>query len=307
MAKIFKSAAELIGNTPLLELQVSGSSARILAKLESWNPAGSVKDRIAVSIIDDAEVKGILQPGGTVIEPTSGNAGISVCSAAVARGYRCVIVMPDSTSRELQHLVRAYGGEVVLTPASEGMQGAIRKAEKLAEEIPNSFVAGQFVNPANPDAHYRTTGPEIYRDTDGKVDILVAGIGTGGTISGVGRYLKEQNPDTIIVGVEPAQSPVLTQGICGCHGIQGIGTGFIPDTLDRKYVDHIMTVSTEDAAQAVRRMTRQTGILVGISSGAALHAAMELTQNSDYAGKNVVVICPDSGQRHLSAALYEDN
>lgn len=304
MANIYKSAAELIGSTPLLQLDFPGSSGSILAKLEMRNPAGSIKDRVALAMIDEAEAKGLLTPGGTIIEPTSGNTGIGLCSVAAMRGYRCVIVIPDSMSRERQQLIRAYGGEVVLTPGKEGMQGAIKKAEELAGEIPNSFVAGQFVNPANPDAHYRTTGPEIYRDTDGKVDVLVAGIGTGGTITGAGRYLKEQNPSVLIVGVEPAESPVLTGGTGGAHGIQGIGAGFVPDTLERKYVDHIMTVSTEDAMAAARRMARQTGILVGISSGAALHAAMELTQNSDYAGKNVVVICPDSGERYLSTSLY---
>ena len=304
MRKIYRSALELIGDTPLLEIPHNGSG-RLLAKLEMWNPAGSVKDRVALAILDDAEAKGILSPGGTIIEPTSGNTGIGLCAVAAVRGYRCVIVMPDSMSVERQKMIRAYGAELVLTPGKDGMKGAIAKAEELAGEIPNSFVAGQFVNPANPDVHYRATGPEIYRDTDGKVDILVAGIGTGGTISGAGRYLKEQNPDAIIIGVEPLESPFLTQNISGTHGIQGIGAGFAPDTLDRKYVDHIMTVSTDDAMSAARDMARKTGILVGISSGAALCAAMELTQNSDYAEKTIVAICPDSGQRYLSTKLFE--
>lgn len=306
MSNIYKSAAELIGNTPLLELQKLGGQARILAKLESWNPAGSVKDRVAISMIDDAEAKGILHPGSTIIEPTSGNTGIGLCSIAAARGYHCIIVMPDSMSLERRRLMTAYGAELVLTPGAEGMTGAIKKAEELAGQIPDSFIAGQFVNPANPDAHYRTTGPEIYRDTDGQVDILVAGIGTGGTISGVARYLKEKNPSVYVVGVEPADSPVLTRGYSGAHGIQGIGAGFVPDTLERKYVDAVMTVSTEEAYAAGRRMAREEGILVGISSGAALHAALELAQFRENANKTIVVILPDSGDRYLTTPMFAE-
>ena len=305
MSNIYKSAAELIGNTPLLELRHLGGRARVLAKLEAWNPAGSAKDRVALSMIDDAEKQGLLKPGSTVIEPTSGNTGIGLCSVAAARGYRCVIVMPDSMSMERRLLMTAFGAELVLTPGAEGMTGAIKKAEELATDIPGSFLAGQFENPANPEAHYRTTGPEIYRDTDGKVDILVAGIGTGGTVSGVGRYLKEQDPAIQIVGVEPADSPVLTRGYGGAHGIQGIGAGFVPKTLDRQILDEVLTVTTQQAYEAGRRMGREEGILVGISAGAALHAAQALANRPENAGKTIVVILPDSGDRYLTTPMYQ--
>ena len=304
MERIVTSVTDLIGNTPLLELKVPECNGRILAKLEMWNPAGSVKDRVALSILEDAENKGILSPGGTVIEATSGNTGIGLCAVAAARGYRCVIVMPDSMSMERQKLMKAYGAQVVLTPGKLGMAGAIEKARELAAATENSFVAEQFNNPENPNVHYRTTGPEIYRDTEGNVDVLVAGIGTGGTISGVGRYLKERDAGITVVGVEPTESPVLTGGAAGQHGIQGIGAGFLPNTLDRKFVDYVMTVSTEDAMEAAKNMALRTGILVGISSGAALCAAAMLSQNPDYAGKTIVVICPDSGERYLSTKLY---
>ena len=304
MERIVTSVTDLIGNTPLLELKVPECNGRILAKLEMWNPAGSVKDRVALSILEDAENKGILSPGGTVIEATSGNTGIGLCAVAAARGYRCVIVMPDSMSMERQKLMKAYGAQVVLTPGKLGMAGAIEKARELAAATENSFVAEQFNNPENPNVHYRTTGPEIYRDTEGNVDVLVAGIGTGGTISGVGRYLKERDAGITVVGVEPTESPVLTGGAAGQHGIQGIGAGFLPNTLDRKFVDYVMTVSTEDAMEAAKNMALRTGILVGISSGAALCAAAMLSQNPDYVGKTIVVICPDSGERYLSTKLY---
>ena len=305
MANIYKSAAELIGSTPLLELQYPDGKARLLAKLEGFNPAGSIKDRVALAMIDDAQERGILRPGSTIIEPTSGNTGIGLCSVAAARGYRCVIVMPDSMSMERRLLMTAFGAELVLTPGSLGMSGAIEKAKELADSIPGSFLAGQFENPANPDAHYRTTGPEIYRDTDGQVDILVAGIGTGGTISGTGRYLKEKNPAIQVVGVEPADSPILTQGRSGAHGIQGIGAGFVPKTLDAGILDEVMTVTTQQAYEAGRQMGRRTGILVGISSGAALYAAQELAKRPENAGKTIVVILPDSGDRYLTTPMYQ--
>ena len=309
MAKIYRSAAELIGNTPLLELgnitRKDGLKVRLLAKLESKNPAGSAKDRVALSILDAAEKTGQLKPGSTIIEPTSGNTGIGLCAVAAARGYKCVIVMPDSMSMERRRIMTALGAELVLTPGSKGMSGAIAKAEELAAATPGSFLAGQFVNPANPDAHYRTTGPEIWADTDGEVDIFVAGIGTGGTISGVGKYLKEKNPAIQIVGIEPADSPVLTEGRSGAHGIQGIGAGFVPETLDMSVVDEVIPVETEAAYAAGRRMGREEGILAGISSGAALHAALEVAKRPENAGKTLVVLLPDSGERYLTTAMYE--
>ena len=308
MANIYTSASQLIGHTPLLELCNIESrdqlSARVLAKLESRNPAGSAKDRVALSMIDDAQAKGLLRPGSTIIEPTSGNTGIGLCSVAAARGYKCIIVMPDSMSMERRLLMTAFGGELVLTPGAEGMTGAIAKAEELAREIPGSIIAGQFVNPANPEAHYRTTGPEIWEDTDGDVDIFVAGIGTGGTVTGAGRYLKEQNPNVKIVGVEPADSPLLTQGRSGPHGIQGIGANFIPEILDAALLDEVIPVTTEDAYTAGRRLGREEGILGGISSGAALWAALELAKRPENEGKTIVALLPDSGDRYLTTPMY---
>ena len=310
MANIYTSAAQLIGRTPLLRLcnieKMDGLSARLLVKLESRNPAGSAKDRVALNMIDDAEARGILQPGATIIEPTSGNTGIGLCSVAAARGYKCIIVMPDSMSMERRLLMTAFGGQLVLTPGAEGMTGCIAKAEALAKEIPGSWIAGQFENPANPEAHYRTTGPEIWADTEGEVDIFVAGIGTGGTVSGVGKYLKEQNPNIRIIGVEPADSPLLTQGRSGPHGIQGIGANFVPGTLDRDVIDEIRTATTEEAYAAGRRMGQEEGILVGISSGAALHAALEIARRPESAGKTVVVLLPDSGDRYLTTPMYTE-
>ena len=308
MANIYTSASQLIGRTPLLELCNIESrdqlSTRVLAKLESRNPAGSAKDRVALSMIDDAQAKGLLRPGSTIIEPTSGNTGIGLCSVAAARGYKCIIVMPDSMSMERRLLMTAFGAELVLTPGAEGMTGAIAKAEELAREIPGSIIAGQFVNPANPEAHYRTTGPEIWEDTDGEVDIFVAGIGTGGTVTGVGRYLKEQNPNVKIVGVEPADSPLLTQGRSGPHGIQGIGANFIPEILDASLLDEVIPVTTEDAYTAGRRLGREEGILGGISSGAALWAALELAKRPENEGKTIVALLPDSGDRYLTTPMY---
>jgi len=308
MPQIYCSAAQLIGRTPLLELcgieKQDHLSATILAKLESRNPAGSAKDRVALAMVLDAEERGLLQPGGTIIEPTSGNTGIGLCSVAAARGYRCVIVMPDSMSRERIRIMEAFGARVVLTPGGEGMSGAIAKAEALAAENPGSWIAGQFENPANPEAHYRTTGPELWADTDGKIDIFVACIGTGGTITGTARYLKEKNPRIQVVGVEPAESALITQGYTGSHGIQGIGANFIPKILDLGVVDAVVTVTTEEAYAAGRRMGREEGILVGISSGAALHAALELAKRPENAGKTIAVLFPDSGERYLTTAMY---
>ena len=309
MANIYRSAAELIGNTPLLELgniaRKDSLKVRLLAKLESHNPAGSAKDRVALNMLDAAEKAGQLAPGSTIIEPTSGNTGIGLCAVAAARGYKCIIVMPDSMSMERRRIMTALGAELVLTPGSAGMNGAIAKAEELAAATPGSFLAGQFVNPANPDAHYRTTGPEIWADTDGKVDIFVAGIGTGGTVTGVGKFLKEQNPQVKILGIEPADSPVLTEGRSGAHGIQGIGAGFVPKTLDVSVVDEVIPVETEAAYAAGRRMGREEGILVGISSGAALHAALEVAKRPENEGKTIVVLLPDSGERYLTTPMYE--
>ena len=310
MSRIYTSAAELIGGTPLLELRSTEKAenlrARLLAKLESRNPAGSVKDRAALAMIDDAERKGLLAPGSTIIEPTSGNTGIGLCSVAAARGYKCVIVMPDSMSMERRQLMQAYGAQLVLTPGPEGMAGAIARAEGLAKEVPGSFLAGQFRNPANPGAHYRTTGPETWADTGGNVDIFVAGIGTGGTITGVGRFLKEQDPRIRIVGVEPADSPVLTEGRSGPHGIQGIGAGFVPEVLDQRVLDAVIPVKTADAYAASRLLGTREGILAGISSGAALWAAKQLASQQENAGKTVVVLLPDSGERYLSTPLFAE-
>ena len=305
---IYTSAAQLIGATPLLELtnieRRDALPVRLLAKLEARNPAGSAKDRVALGMVLDAEKAGILKPGATIIEPTSGNTGIGLCSVAAARGYRCIIVMPDSMSRERILIMEALGAEVVLTPGAEGMTAAIARAEELAARIPGSWIAGQFSNPANPQAHYDTTGPEIWADTEGKVDIFVAGIGTGGTITGTGRYLKEKNPNMLIVGVEPADSPLITGGTSGPHGIQGIGANFIPEILDLSVVDEVIPVATEDAYAAGRRMGREEGILAGISSGAALHAALLLAKRAENAGKTIAVLLPDSGERYLTTEMY---
>ena len=310
MKKIYTSAAQLIGHTPLLRLtnieHNDNLNTRLLAKLESWNPAGSAKDRVALNMIDDAEKRGILKPGATIIEPTSGNTGIGLCSVAAARGYKCIIVMPDSMSLERRLLMSAYGGELVLTPGELGITGSMAKAEELAKAIPGSWIAGQFENPANPEAHYRTTGPEIWEDTDGEVDIFVAGIGTGGTISGVGKYLKERNPQVTVIGVEPAASPLLTEGRSGSHGIQGIGANFIPKTLNQEILDEVVTVALEDAYSTGRRMGREEGILVGISAGAALHAALEIAKRPESAGKTIVVLLPDSGDRYLTTPMYTE-
>jgi cysteine synthase A len=308
MSRIYTSVSQLIGGTPLLELcnmeKAENLSARILVKLEGQNPAGSAKDRVGLAMIDDAEKKGILKPGSVIIEPTSGNTGIGLCAVAASRGYKCIILMPDTMSIERQKLMTAYGAELILTPGALGMAGAIAKAEELANTIPGSFLAGQFVNPANPDAHYRTTGPEIWADTDGQVDIFVAGIGTGGTISGTGKYLKEQNPAVKIVGVEPADSPVLTEGRSGPHGIQGIGAGFIPENLDMTVVDEVLPCQLEDAYTCGRRLGQEEGILCGISSGAALWAALEVAKRPENTGKTIVALLPDSGERYLSTEMY---
>ena len=310
MANIYSSAADLIGGTPLLELtnieKKDRLNCRILAKLESRNPAGSAKDRVALAMILSAEEQGILKPGSTIIEPTSGNTGIGLCSVAAARGYKCIIVMPDSMSMERRLIMTALGAELVLTPGKEGMTGAIARAEALEKEIPGSFIAGQFVNPANPKAHYRTTGPEIWEDTDGQVDLFVAGIGTGGTITGVGEYLKQKNPNVKIVGVEPADSPLITKGVAGPHGIQGIGANFVPEILNTGILDEVIPVETADAYAAGRRMGTEEGILAGISSGAALWAALELAKRPENQGKTIVALLPDSGERYLTTAMYAD-
>ena len=310
MSKIYTSADQLIGHTPLMELthieKNENLAAKILAKLEYFNPAGSVKDRIAKAMIDDAEAKGVLKPGSVIIEPTSGNTGIGLASVAAARGYRIIIVMPETMSMERRQLMKAYGAELVLTEGAKGMKGAIAKADELAKEIPNSFVAGQFVNPANPKAHYETTGPEIWADTDGKVDFFVAGVGTGGTITGTGKFLKEKNPAVKVVAVEPKTSAVLSTGIAGSHKIQGIGAGFVPDVLDTKIYDEIIPVDNDDAFAVGKEMGHREGVLVGISSGAALWAAIELAKRPENAGKTIVVLLPDTGDRYLSTPLFAD-
>ena len=310
MAKIYTSAAGLIGRTPLLELtnleKKYGLKARILAKLEYLNPAGSVKDRIALAMIEDAEKKGLLTPQSVIIEPTSGNTGIGLASVAAARGYRIIIVMPDSMSVERRQLMKAYGAELVLTPGAQGMKGAIAKADELAAEIPHSFIPGQFVNPANPEAHYTTTGPEIWEDTDGTVDAFVAGVGTGGTITGIGRYLREKNPAVRIVAVEPKTSAVLSTGVAGKHGIQGIGAGFVPAVLDTGVYDEVVPVADEDAFAAGRLVGKNEGVLVGISSGAAVWAALQLAQRPEMAGKTIVVLLPDTGDRYLSGPMFAE-
>lgn len=310
MAHIYTSAAQLIGHTPLLELthleKEYGLKTRLLAKLEYFNPAGSVKDRVALAMIEDAEQKGALTPQSVIIEPTSGNTGIGLASVAAARGYRIIIVMPDSMSVERRQLMKAYGAKLVLTPGAQGMKGAIAKAEELAKEIPHSFIPGQFVNEANPRAHYAATGPEIWEDTDGEVDAFVAGVGTGGTITGVGRYLKEKNPAVRIVAVEPKTSAVLSTGVAGSHKIQGIGAGFVPAVLDTGIYDEIIPVADEDAFAAGRRIGQSEGVLVGISSGAAVHAALQLARRPEFEGKTIVVLLPDTGDRYLSSPMFAE-
>ena len=310
MSKIFTSADQLIGHTPLLELthieKDQKLEAKVLGKLEYFNPAGSVKDRIAKAMIDDAEAKRVLKPDSVIIEPTSGNTGIGLASVAAARGYCIIIVMPETMSVERRQLMKAYGAELVLTEGAKGMKGAIAKADELAKEIPNSFIPGQFVNPANPEAHKATTGPEIWEDTDGKVDIFVAGVGTGGTVTGVGEYLKSQNPDVKVVAVEPATSPVLSKGVSGAHKIQGIGAGFVPDVLDTKVYDEIIPVANEDAFATGKLIGHSEGVLVGISSGAAVWAAIELAKRPENKGKTIVALLPDTGDRYLSTPLFAD-
>ena len=310
MSKIYTSADQLIGKTPLLELthieKKFGLKAKLVAKLEYFNPAGSVKDRIAKAMIDDAEAKGLLKEGSVIIEPTSGNTGIGLASVAAARGYRIIIVMPETMSVERRQIMKAYGAELVLTEGAKGMKGAIAKADELAKEIPNSFVAGQFVNPANPKAHFESTGPEIYEDTEGKVDYFVAGVGTGGTITGVGQYLKSKIPGVKVVAVEPATSPVLSQGVSGAHKIQGIGAGFVPDVLDTKVYDEIIPVANEDAFATGKLVGKSEGVLVGISSGAAVWAGIELAKRLENEGKTIVVLLPDTGDRYLSTPLFAD-
>ena len=310
MSNIYTSADQLIGRTPLLELthieKAHNLKAKLVAKLEYFNPAGSVKDRIAKAMIDDAEAKGLLKAGSVIIEPTSGNTGIGLASVAAARGYRIIIVMPETMSVERRQLMKAYGAELVLTEGAKGMKGAIAKADELAKDIPNSFVAGQFVNPANPKAHYETTGPEIWQDTDGKVDFFVAGVGTGGTITGVGKFLKEKNPAVKVVAVEPKTSAVLSTGIAGSHKIQGIGAGFVPDVLDTRIYDEIIPVDNDDAFAVGKEIGHREGVLVGISSGAALWAAIELAKRPENAGKTIVVLLPDTGDRYLSTPLFAD-
>ena len=309
MEKIYKNIEELIGKTPLLELthleEIHNLDARVLAKVEFLNPGGSAKDRVAKKMVEDAEAKGILKAGATIIEPTSGNTGIGLAVMAAARGYRAIIVMPDSMSMERRLLMSAFGAELVLTEGAKGMAGAIAKAEELAKEIPGAFIPGQFDNPANPQAHYESTGPEIYEDTDGKVDIFVAVIGTGGTITGGGRYLREKNPDVQIIGVEPASSPLLTEGRAGSHGLQGIGANFVPSILDTKLYNEIIPVKEEEAYAAGRAVAQKEGLLVGISSGAAIHAALEVAKRPENKGKNIVVLLPDTGDRYLSTPMFQ--
>lgn len=305
MGKIYTSMDMLVGNTPLVELKIADVSARILAKLECFNPGGSVKDRVALAMIRDAESRGVLQPGGTIIEPTSGNTGIGLAAMGVPMGYQVIIVMPDSMSVERQQLLKAYGAQLVLTPGSAGMQGAVEKAEELAAEIPGSFIPGQFVSPANAKAHETTTAPEIWNDTDGDVDIFVAGVGTGGTLTGVGRYLKEKNANIQVVAVEPTGSPLLSKGMAGSHGLQGIGANFIPKVLDTGVFDEVFPVTEEQAYDAARTLAKTQGILTGISSGAALYAAIQIGKRPENAGKTIVVVLPDTGDRYLSTALYQ--
>ena len=310
MSKIYTSADQLIGKTPLLELshieKAEKLEAKLLAKLEYFNPAGSVKDRIAKAILDDAEASGKLKPDSVIIEPTSGNTGIGLASVAAARGYRIIIVMPETMSVERRQLMKAYGAELVLSDGAKGMKGAIAKADELAKEIPNSFIPGQFVNPANPKAHYETTGPEIWEDTDGQVDIFVAGVGTGGTLTGTGKFLKEQNPNVKVVAVEPASSPVLSKGVAGAHKIQGIGAGFVPEVLDTKIYDEIITVENDDAFATGKLVGHSEGVLVGISSGAAVWAGIQLAKRPENKGKTIVVLLPDTGDRYLSTPLFQD-
>ena len=310
MSKIYTSADQLIGKTPLLELshieKAEKLEAKLLAKLEYFNPAGSVKDRIAKAILDDAEASGKLKPDSVIIEPTSGNTGIGLASVAAARGYRIIIVMPETMSVERRQLMKAYGAELVLSDGAKGMKGAIAKAEEIAAQMPGSFIPGQFVNPANPKAHYETTGPEIWEDTDGQVDIFVAGVGTGGTLTGTGKFLKEQNPNVKVVAVEPASSPVLSKGVAGAHKIQGIGAGFVPDVLDTKVYDEIIAVENDDAFATGRLIGHKEGVLVGISSGAAVYAALQLAKRPENAGKNIVVLLPDTGDRYLSTPLFAE-
>lgn len=307
--KIYREITELVGNTPILEPtnieREHGLSATVLVKLECFNPAGSAKDRVGLKMILDAESKGILKKGSTVIEPTSGNTGIGLASVAAARGYKVILTMPDTMSIERRNLLKAYGAEIVLTEGKLGMSGAVEKAEELAKELPDSFIAGQFYNPVNPLVHYETTGPEIWRDTDGKVDIFVAGVGTGGTLSGVGKYLKEQNPDIKVIAVEPDDSPLLSKGTAGPHGIQGIGANFVPENLDRSVIDEIVTVTTEEAYAAGKAMARLEGVLVGISSGAALHAALDVAKRPENHCKTIVALLPDTGERYLSTPMFD--
>ena len=310
MAKVYDSILDLVGKTPLVELkrieEKEGLQAKLIAKVESFNPAGSVKDRIAKAMIEDAEAKGLLKEGSVIIEPTSGNTGIGLAAAATVKGYRMILTMPETMSVERRNIVKAYGAEVVLTDGTKGMKGAIEKADELAKEIPNSFIAGQFVNPANPATHKKTTGPEIWEDTDGEVDIFVAGVGTGGTITGTGEYLKEKKPEVKIVAVEPASSPVLSDGVSGPHKIQGIGAGFVPDTLNTSIYDEIIKVENEDAFETGRYLAAEEAILAGISSGAALYAAIQLAKREENKGKTIVVLLPDTGDRYLSTPLFAD-
>ena len=310
MAKIAKNLTELIGHTPLMELaeysRKYGLKRNVVVKLESFNPAGSVKDRVAFAMIEDAEARGALKPGATIIEPTSGNTGVGLAMVATIKGYHLILTMPETMSVERRNILKAYGAEIVLTEGSKGMKGAIAKAEELAKEIEGSFIPGQFDNPANPKVHYETTGPEIWRDTDGKVDAFVAGVGTGGTVTGTGKYLKEQNPDVKVVAVEPASSPVLSQGKAGAHKIQGIGAGFVPKVLDTAVYDEIITVENDDAFAASKELTKKEGILTGISSGAALYAALQLAQRPEFEGKTIVALLPDSGDRYYSTPLFTE-